>query len=126
MANNKIKNLVNEWRKEREDNGFIIDNDIINLTYFIIVNYCDNIDYDDICIIYDNLEINSEFISLDTIDNYNKENIEKITHHRFDYVKQQLEKGYFFLLDFYTVNSKGLTEHHDNVCLKFKSGYNVL
>ena len=126
MTKNKIKKLVNEWRKERENNGFIIDNDIINLTYWVIVNYCSNIDYDDISIIYDSLEINSEFITLDTIDNYDKEQIEKITNHRFDYVKKQLDNGYFFLLDFYTVNSRGFTEHYDDICLKFKSGYNVL
>ena len=122
----RIKNLLNNWRKEREADGFTIDNYIINLTYWVIVNYCPNIEADDICLIYDNLDINSEIISLDTLDNYDKEDIERITHHRFDYVKQQLDKGYFFLLDFYSVNSKGFTVHHDDVCLKFKSGYNTL
>ena len=122
----KIKNLLNNWRKEREVDGFTIDNDIINLTYWVIVNYCPNIEAEDICLIYDNLEINSEIISLDNLEEYEPATIEKITGHHFDYVKQTIEKGYFYLLDFYYVDSKGRCQHRDNVSLKFQSGYNAL
>lgn len=122
----KLKEMLQNWRKEREADGFIIDNDIINLTYWVMKNYSSHIEEEDICLIYDNLEINSEIISLDNLEEYEPATIEKITGHHFDYVKQQLEKGYFYLLDFYYVDSKGRCQHRDNVSLKFQSGYNAL
>lgn len=121
-----IKERLNHFKKEREAAGFIIDNDILNLTYWVMKNYNPSLDEEDICLIYDNLEINSEIISKDNLDEYDQEQLKKIfPNHRLEWVKQQLEKGYFFLLDFYKVNSKGFCEHVE-CCLKFKEGYNAL
>ena len=75
----KLKEMLQNWRKEREAAGFIIDNDIINLTYWVMKNYSSHIEEEDICLIYDNLEINSEIISLDNLEEYEPATIERIT-----------------------------------------------
>lgn len=121
-----LKNKIINFKKERIDQGYKIDNDILNITYWVAKNYCPKIDQDDICIIYDNLDINSQIIDPDNIDDYDSKTIVRLTSHKVDYIKSQLKKGYFYLLDFYYVDNRGYGIHKDNVCLKFKYGYDAL
>ena len=108
-----------------------INNDYLNICYWILKDKNLFIDDENIIIeLYDNLLINNEFITKDNINEYSTDFIEKRTGHKIDYVKNQLNNGYFYLLNYYSplvrnvYNTLSLIE--PSRAIKFKHGYNIL
>ena len=118
------KQKIKLWANERLVYGYDIDSDILNLTYWVITHYCRHIDIDDISCIYDNLRINCEMITTDTLNDFSVATVVRLTRHKIDYVKKQLNDGYFFLLNFYAFQN-GYLRRFDG-CLRFKTGYDYI
>lgn len=120
-----VKNLVSEFKKEREQGGYIIDIDLLNVAYYVLKNCSRGVkDSLDVVIVYDNLEINSQIINNDTLNDWDEYQLKRYTGHTKKYFEDNIKKGYFFVLDYYyIVNGKDF--HRSNVCLKFKYGYNI-
>lgn len=118
------KQKIKLWATDRQALGYDLDSDILNLTYRVIKNYCRHIDIDDIGGIYENLWINCEMITSDTLDDFSVATVERLTRHKLDYVKKQLNDGYFFLLNFYAFQN-GCLQRFDG-CIRFKTGYDYI
>lgn len=119
------KDKINSWAVDRSAQGYEIDDDLLNLTYWVIKNYSPKISIEDIDLIYDNLAISSEQINEDTVEYYDDATIRKLSSHNLAYVEKEIKRGYFFLLDFYALQN-GYLKHFDRKFIKFKKGYNCL
>lgn len=81
---------------------------------------------DDASILYDNLVINNEIIDADTITEYDPKVIEKITRKKYATIKQDIKKGYVYLLNFYSNKNARSNWELQQCSLKLFADYNEL
>ena len=121
------KEIFKQFKTEREEGGYNIDNDLLNVACFLA--YRDKMpvkDIDDVALIYDNLEINGEIIHAYDFEEYDIKTLENIIGHKKDYILKQLY-SHFYILSYYKLYTN--TKNYNDVerietVMKFKENYN--
>lgn len=97
-----FKNFINE--RKGWEGCLKLDKTYLNITYFLINNIKDLKNIDDLSIIYDNLVINNELLTLDNVDEYDKEYLEKRLNLKYNTIIKRLENNKICLLNYYVKN----------------------
>ena len=123
-TNKRLYNLLKEFNETRTAQGRPCDLTLLNICYFLgNFNHTELNNEWDACIIYDNLDINNEILDIDTIGDYEPTDIERITGHRYATIKRNIEAGYIYLLNYYSIKNGRTTLK--NCFIKLDSNWNI-
>lgn len=97
-----FKNFINE--RKNWEGCLKLDKTYLNITYFLINNIKDLKNIDDLSVIYDNLVINNELLTLNNVDEYDKAYLEKRLNLKYNTIIKRLENNKICLLNYYNKN----------------------
>ena len=112
MKTKKLCEQLIDFRKDWV--GCFAPNQVdMNITYNLLKSGCCGAceDMSDVMVVYDNLVVNNELITLDNVEEYEEETL--IKHMRkhgcnytYETILRYLNKGYVFLMNYYTTKGK--------------------
>lgn len=132
MKKQPIKKTVEAFAAERKNEGRPVDKALINITYFILKTHMatfEEMDATAVSIVYDNLDINNQFIDRYNLDEYDDQILNKILKDRFssktvsNLKKKVLQDNKMIMLDYY--GGKEARQLHNCLCF-FDPNYNAL
>lgn len=102
----KQKQLFKEFINERKAwNGCLkLDKTYLNITYYLINNIPTLKNIDDLSVIYDNLVINNELLTLDNVEEYERAYLENRLNLKYNTIIKRLENNKICLLNYYVKN----------------------
>lgn len=102
----KQKQLFEEFIKERKAwSGCLkLDKTYLNITYYLINNITTLKNIDDLSVIYDNLVINNELLTLDNVEEYDINYLENRLNLKYNTIIKRLENKKICLLNYYVKN----------------------
>lgn len=103
----KQKQLFEEFINERKgwEGCLKLDRTYLNITYYLINNIKDLKNIDDLSVVYDNLVINNELLTLDNVEEYERAFLENRLNLKYNTIIKRLENNKICLLNYYTQNT---------------------
>lgn len=102
----KQKQLFKEFMNDRKgwSGSLKLDKTYLNITYYLINNITTLKNIDDLSIVYDNLVINNELLTLDNVNEYDKAYLENRLNLKYNTIIKRLKNDKICLLNYYVKN----------------------